>query len=863
MTTSSKQRFEEDADDPEAPHCRHHPVSIKPRASEKWPVKIIHNLANVAAEDASYPEVPYLKHRQDSMPPQPSKNQAARSIQNLPDELLLKIISSIPDGGQPLALYRQLSLVSRSFYRVTATPLWRKYEHRWGKYLTPYICTLMERPDLADLVKEVKSENDWGILERSPQGRNQQEREAIFQNLKELGIPKASMWAKQFENGEDVLDDLELALLLCQTRNLETLRVTIGSRIPSNQGRGTLSFKSYPSYLEPLMYAACGIPYGRVHQFNSLQRLRLNMKTTVMGRVSCLFRLPSLLELDIEDLHIWNLAFIHQPDCNVILEKWNCPPSFSSIVSLRFWNCTIPKETVDRAIRSCKALKIFSFYGSAGNGWYASLTNSLGAHITSLQFVRIQPDIMGSHADQFGPFKDFKQLRYLSASMYLLLGLPAFEKRNDDTKLPDFNDLLPTSLETLALDMPLRLERKIAKWTVLYKALLPIGTSKPEPLHIKHIFVRSRGVKLSAFAKFKQAFAERGVNFDHKVVECRDDDLYTLVDGMDSDDDDDDDDDDSDDDGDGDDGDDESEPDHDYQPDFDESNSTKESDIEEPANEELDNEESNNDEHHEDGHQDDEPHYSRQYSYRQVSSAYELDHVPGPLRYWSDGVRFEVRLASCGGLGTVSIDAQILGAFFMPSLDYITLCKNFSKCACARAAEYSCSRIEPPICTLSLPHFDTPTIDMATNRPPWNYTLRTLPQTIFTKESVFDMGGLFLEAIYAPRGKWEEKARNARSGGGNLLAFRICGPYCEMRLFIITPGPSVLSTIVSLRRMKLTTEYDKNQIKICDERRHYLNFLCNSSKEVTMLHRLTTCGNALNKSTLNLRQILAWLKPSV
>lgn len=163
----------------------------------------------------------------------------------------------------------------------------------------------------------------------------------------------------------------------------------ITKKVFKKQPLQTWMLPNLPICYKLLLHAARGIPYGKVHQFSRLHRLLVNLDLQSGWQISCLFDLPSLRELIID-----NLQDGYIPEYANTAANWQCKASGSGITSLRFQRCNTTSSMLALAIASCRELEVFLY--EFENRWdatkpkresrlYSNLRNALYEHHDSLK----------------------------------------------------------------------------------------------------------------------------------------------------------------------------------------------------------------------------------------------------------------------------------------------------------------------------------------------------------------------------------------------------------------------------------------------------------------------------------------------
>lgn len=176
------------------------------------------------------------------------------TIDDLPDELLLQIIQ---DATEPddYATAHALCLVNRRFYRITAPSLWEEYpfEAKRQHVHHSFIQTLISEKSLANWVKSIDCSQSE--LTSAPF----REFSGIARTVDELKLPLPEEWTRELKDGKR---EAFLSLIFCLTPNLDQINLYSDDR-----GGGFNDPSAVQKCLQPILYAALGIPFGAVHNF--------------------------------------------------------------------------------------------------------------------------------------------------------------------------------------------------------------------------------------------------------------------------------------------------------------------------------------------------------------------------------------------------------------------------------------------------------------------------------------------------------------------------------------------------------------------------------------------------------------------
>jgi hypothetical protein len=389
----------------------------------------------------------------------------SRFPHDFPDELLLRVIHFLADEGSsrtPNPAYSALSLTCTLLHRIVADVLYEKYEHRWDVSSASFINTMIVRPDLALKVKAVKETGpyyDWPVQPQTvmtPYFRGPNQLRNITNAIQQLDISKRG-WLPRFETGNDVYSSLETALLICHTPNLSSLAINSTPWTwPAPEGceEAYLRNRQPPMCLQPIIHAAQGFPYGRVHAFSNLKTLEINMCSMQVSRISSVLRLPSLQILILSRVTESQWSSIN-PNIDEVGINWECPPRTSNVVTLCIEKSILWLTTLRSLVLSCKRLKTLSLHFIGDKKQYAgaNIMNIIEHHQESLQNIELHT----YHGDMgfvtgLDSYEKLRTLQHFSQLKYLRIDARLFADRTG--LLNPLVEYLPSGLQTLVLSLP-------------------------------------------------------------------------------------------------------------------------------------------------------------------------------------------------------------------------------------------------------------------------------------------------------------------------------------------------------------------------------------------------------------------------
>jgi hypothetical protein len=114
---------------------------------------------------------------------------------------------------------------------------------------------------------------------------------------------------------------LESALILFLTPNIETLALNCCPALSKAEDIGLEWARREPQQaLLPILHAAQGIPYGRVHQFKNLKTLEIRMLGLHINPISPILRLESLCSLTLYEYGKFGFN-PNEPPCELMFSE--------------------------------------------------------------------------------------------------------------------------------------------------------------------------------------------------------------------------------------------------------------------------------------------------------------------------------------------------------------------------------------------------------------------------------------------------------------------------------------------------------------------------------------------------------------
>ncbi|KAJ4305942.1 hypothetical protein N0V90_001475 [Kalmusia sp. IMI 367209] len=252
------------------------------------------------------------------------------------------------------------------------------------------------------------------------------------------------------------LTNFERAAVLCLAPNVE--EVAYGS-YHDDKWRKYSEDEDFCA-IEPIARAGRGEAFGKVHKFEYLWYLSIDVQHMPIGRVIPVMRLPSLQHFVLE-WRDWATAGYNGEEVNKALESWDCPDFTSNVQTLELRHSQMPSSIVKRLIKSCKALKSFSLDSDSSVGeraFYLNIFAGLESQCSMLEELVMKERKTREFGDGepvvgTGGLRKFKTLRHLQIPFRVITGYGGETNDARSPALPNLCELLPLSLRSLTFDM--------------------------------------------------------------------------------------------------------------------------------------------------------------------------------------------------------------------------------------------------------------------------------------------------------------------------------------------------------------------------------------------------------------------------
>lgn len=282
--------------------------------------------------------------------------QPATSLHDLPDEILAQILDYLPgidlQHFQLLTLVN-LSLASRRLLRIVSDRLYAKYD---SFFCTPYpfLRTLISNPAVASHVKSVSFKYGPNVhADRPAYAPSILDKQLIKDALKDSEIPGWKSWASDC-NSTDVDQEHLYATILMYTPNVEHLDIGDGAQ---SETEDPLPDSEFPEWLMIVRQVVNGSFFGRVHRFEHLRSIRIDVQCLKLRHLAPIFRLRSMRKVTLT-----GLVELSHTKAKLGLLRRLLPANCSSVEELELPRNWIHLEALDILLTSFRQLKSFQYY---------------------------------------------------------------------------------------------------------------------------------------------------------------------------------------------------------------------------------------------------------------------------------------------------------------------------------------------------------------------------------------------------------------------------------------------------------------------------------------------------------------------
>jgi hypothetical protein len=374
---------------------------------------------------------------------------AFATIDDLPEELLLEILHYLPGidlENSQLASLVSLSSTNKRFHRLVAKDLYRTYNsHFCEPYL--FLRTVITNADLASHVEYADlTYGTWAHRQLKRYTASAQDKKIIKEGLKALGMANWKTWATDCNTNLVEVDTLHTAILM-HIPNIYSLNITDGQIADSH---GTKS----PKWMDLFRRADHGTSVGRMHRFENLRTIRIEVDELTLTKLAPVFRTPSLRKLHLKGLLEYHAGGHHSEQ---ILQHI-IPPRYNNLEEIRLEDSAVQIDALGVLIASARSLKTFRYEMALGMvpavmdadiEGKITFDTALSCQKTSLESVSFLVDLnMAPYYPRtlnlHEGLQDFTTLKHLRCALSCIA-----DRRSSHEAIPF--DKLPRSLTTLHL----------------------------------------------------------------------------------------------------------------------------------------------------------------------------------------------------------------------------------------------------------------------------------------------------------------------------------------------------------------------------------------------------------------------------
>jgi hypothetical protein len=355
----------------------------------------------------------------------PVSARSSVTINDLPDELLVAILQYIPVidlGGFRFVSLVSLSSTNKRFRRLVVEELYATYD---SSFCEPYLFlrTLISNPYRAESVKHASLTcSKWAPGDRQRYVGNAQDKKLIKEGLRLLGLPNWKTWATECNYGGVNINTLHTAILM-HTPNVASLSI---------DSCGCDAFQEL-EWLALFKHAHSGTSLGRVHRFQNLRSIRIDMQNMSLTQIGPIFRTLSLRKICLEnvlcDAFGGDDAYGYIDDVRETLHQM-VPQRCNDIEEISLEHSFLNMDSLDIIIassRRLKTLKYILFTDENDDNDSPTLTSLLQAHKASLENLTVKyggyctPRTQSSINLRDG-MQGFTALKHIDCALSMLVG---------------------------------------------------------------------------------------------------------------------------------------------------------------------------------------------------------------------------------------------------------------------------------------------------------------------------------------------------------------------------------------------------------------------------------------------------------
>jgi hypothetical protein len=347
---------------------------------------------------------------------------ACTTINDLPAELLLEVLHYLPGIDLEhfqLASLLSLSCTSHNFHRLVAKQLNASYN---SYFCEPYLFlrTVITNAAVAGHVQHADiTYGTWSHHERKRYRANAQDKKAIKEGLKALGIPDWKKWATDCNTDFVELDTLHTAVLM-HTPNIRSINITHGLI-------GNFSGTPTPRWIELFRRANSGSSLGNMHRFQNLRSISVDVDELTLSQLAPVFRTASLRKLHFKSMFEYDEAGTHAER----LLQHAIPQRCSNLEEIHLEDSVLQIDILGVLIAAARSLRTFRYQMAlnsvpatvqynciTGSHTLATVLQSQRSSLESLFFttdIDPEPNFPGTFNLHQG-LRDFTALKYLSCA---------------------------------------------------------------------------------------------------------------------------------------------------------------------------------------------------------------------------------------------------------------------------------------------------------------------------------------------------------------------------------------------------------------------------------------------------------------
>lgn len=273
------------------------------------------------------------------------------SLNDLPDELIVEILDYLPGINLQhfqLLTLANLSLTNRRLHRIVSERLYTAFDSFFC-IPYPFVRTVSSDTGLASHVKSVSFRYGPNAHEDRPvYAPSISDKQKIKDSLKRLNMPDWKKWASCC-NEAGVEQERLYATLLLYTPNVSRLDIDDGA----------LEYK-FPDWLKMFRQAVGDGGFRRIHRFEHLASIRIDLQYLKLRHLSPVFKLHSMRTVTLIGLVEWGNTKQDEPESLRRL----LPAGMSRVEHLHLKGSFVHGDVLDVLISSIQKLRSFEYRSS-------------------------------------------------------------------------------------------------------------------------------------------------------------------------------------------------------------------------------------------------------------------------------------------------------------------------------------------------------------------------------------------------------------------------------------------------------------------------------------------------------------------